>query len=258
MLCTRAAVVTGGAQGIGRGLCLHLLRDSREVWGVVAVDFDKAGIADAERVVTQEFGDCDRIAFVEGDCADPDVATRAVTVAVSRFRRVDLLVNNAGGGGIGTSLGEQSRDFFMRTISSNLGAAHAFSRAAASQLQGSRGSIVNIASTRALMSEPNSEPYAAAKGGIVALTHALAVSLGPEITVNCICPGWIDVSGSEWGPGRTQAAISDADRAQHPCGRVGTPLDVAEAAYFLARAKFITGQVLTVDGGMSRKMIYLD
>lgn len=112
-----------------------------------------------------------------------------------------------------------------------------------------RGRIVNIASTRALMSEPTGEAYAASKGGVVALTHALAMSLGPEIRVNCISPGWINTD--------PDAKLSDADHQQHPAGRVGTSRDVAEAVEYLASAGFVTGQNLVLDGGMTKKMIYV-
>ena len=110
------------------------------------------------------------------------------------------------------------------------------------------GAIVNIASTRAFMSEPDCEAYAAAKGGMVALTHALALSLGPRVRVNGVAPGWI--SGGQ--------GLSAEDHAQHPAGRVGRPEDIAEAVSYLAQAGFVTGQVLVADGGMTKKMIYVD
>ena len=104
-----------------------------------------------------------------------------------------------------------------------------------------------MASTRALQSEPDTFAYAAAKGGVTSLTHAMAVSLGPEVRVNAIAPGWINSSGE---------ALSEEDHAQHPVGRVGEPSDIADAVLYLADAGFVTGQVLVVDGGMTRKMIY--
>jgi NAD(P)-dependent dehydrogenase (short-subunit alcohol dehydrogenase family) len=121
---------------------------------------------------------------------------------------------------------------------------------AAPHLRRTRGAIVNIASTRALQSEPDSEPYAASKGGVVALTHALALSLGPRVRVNCVSPGWIDTRA---------AKLSRADHAQHPVGRVGRPEDVAELVAFLLSdaAGFATGQNYVLDGGMTRKMIYV-
>ncbi|MBN8526885.1 MAG: SDR family oxidoreductase, partial [Planctomycetes bacterium] len=115
---------------------------------------------------------------------------------------------------------------------------------------------LTLASTRALQSEPGAEAYAAAKGGVVALTHALAASLAGRVRVNCICPGWIDVSGPAYGPGRRQADLSARDHAQHWAGRVGTPEDIAGAVLHLAGAGFTTGQILVVDGGMTRTMLY--
>ena len=120
--------------------------------------------------------------------------------------------------------------------------------------------MVNIASTRALQSEPNTEAYSASKGGIVALTHALAISLGPEVRVNVISPGWIDVKEWRKASQRRASTVTPFDRAQHPAGRVGAPGDIGAMAAFLlsAAAGFITGQNFVVDGGMTRKMIYLD
>ncbi|KPQ27359.1 MAG: Dehydrogenase [Marinobacter excellens HL-55] len=124
-------------------------------------------------------------------------------------------------------------------------------------LRHTRGAIVNMASTRALQSEPDTEAYAATKGGIVALTHALAVSLGPNIRVNCISPGWIDTRAWQGGSDEVEA-LSQADHHQHPAGRVGTPEDIAAlVAYLISpQASFITGQNVVADGGMVRKMIY--
>jgi NAD(P)-dependent dehydrogenase (short-subunit alcohol dehydrogenase family) len=111
--------------------------------------------------------------------------------------------------------------------------------------------VVNIASTRALQSEPDTEAYAAAKGGVVALTHAMAMSLGPQVRVNCISPGWIDTGKSK---------IRRIDHAQHPAGRVGRTQDVAELVEFLLSEKsaFTTAANFVVDGGMTRKMIYVE
>ncbi|MNI76721.1 3-oxoacyl-[acyl-carrier-protein] reductase FabG [compost metagenome] len=113
------------------------------------------------------------------------------------------------------------------------------------------GSIINIASTRALMSEPNSEAYAASKGGIVSLSHALAVSLGQDhIRVNCISPGWIETGDYE--------GLRSIDHEQHPAGRVGKPADIVKACLYLTDPEndFVTGTEMIIDGGMTRKMIY--
>jgi len=108
-----------------------------------------------------------------------------------------------------------------------------------------------IASTRALMSEPDTESYSASKGGLVALAHALSISLAPDVRVNCVSPGWIEVRG--------YAKLRRKDHAQHPVGRVGKPEDVAELVAYLLdgkRSGFVTGANFTIDGGMTRKMIY--
>ncbi|WP_420146475.1 SDR family oxidoreductase [Sphingobium sp.] len=131
-------------------------------------------------------------------------------------------------------------------------------RAAVPLLRQSKGSIVIMASTRAIQSEPDTEAYAAAKGALCALTHALAISLGPDIRVNAILPGWIETR--PWAKAQTREAVEHRaiDREQHPVGRVGEPADIAATVLFLASdgAGFITGQQIAVDGGMTRKMIY--
>jgi len=125
-------------------------------------------------------------------------------------------------------------------------------------LQRTKGAIVNIASTRAIQSEPNTEAYSASKGGILALTHSLAMSLGPDIRVNCISPGWIDVSEWKKSQQAKKPHLTKMDHAQHPAGRVGKPEDIAALVAFLIsdEAGFITGQNFVVDGGMTKKMIY--
>jgi NAD(P)-dependent dehydrogenase (short-subunit alcohol dehydrogenase family) len=128
-------------------------------------------------------------------------------------------------------------------------------RAAAPHLREAKGAIVNIASTRAIMSEAGSEAYAASKGGLLALTHALAASLQPDVRVNCVSPGWIETRASG------TFEHSSEDKAQHLVGRVGTPEDIAGMVAFLAsssQAGFMTGQNVVVDGGMTKKMIYLE
>lgn len=164
----------------------------------------------------------------------------------------DVLVNNAGISRNGPFLKLKLRDF-DRVIAVNLRATFLASQAAARQIVKSRvkGAIVNIASTRAFMSEAGAEAYTASKGGIVALTHGMAISLGPMgVCVNSISPGWIETRGKRH---------SRRDRLQHPVGRVGWPEDIAEACFFLAEsAGFMTGQNVTLDGGMTVKMIYED
>ena len=135
-----------------------------------------------------------------------------------------------------------------RRIGVNLTGPFLMAKHAAPHLRRSRGAIVNIASTRALQSEPDTEPYAASKAGLVGLTHALAMSLGPDVRVNCISPGWI-----------AHQRVRKKDHAQHPVGRVGRDEDVAElVAYLISDAAgFVTGQNFVIDGGMTKKMIYV-
>jgi NAD(P)-dependent dehydrogenase (short-subunit alcohol dehydrogenase family) len=242
------AIVTGGAQGIGRGITRRLIAAG---WKVLVLDKDPAGIAHARL----EFSDPGVCRFLRGDCGKPQTARRAIAVIQKSFGRLDLLVNNAGGSGF-APFEKQTPAGWHQAIDANLSSTFFFSQAAAPLLSLHKGAIVNIASTRALQSEPNSEAYAAAKGGVVALTHALAASLRHRVRVNAICPGWIDVSDPSLGPGRKPIKISAKDKAQHWCGRVGTPDDIADAVCYLAQATFVSGQILVVDGGMTKTMIY--
>ena len=159
---------------------------------------------------------------------------------------LDLLVNNAGiASPSNATISDLTLAEWRRVTDSHLTGAFLMTRSAV-PMMGAGASIVNMASTRAFMSEPQTEAYAASKGGLVALTHALAISLGPKIRVNAIAPGWI--SGED--------ELRPVDHEQHPVGRVGRPQDIADAVLYLASAGFVTGQVLVVDGGMTRKMIY--
>ena len=173
----------------------------------------------------------------------------------------DVLVNNAGIGRNAPFL-ELSAEDFDRVIAVNLRGTFLCSQEAARQMahrgSGSGGVIINVASTRAFMSEPGTEAYTASKGGIVSLTHAAAISLGPYgIRVNCVSPGWIETRDWQYSSRAQKPVYSERDRLQHPVGRVGKPEDIAEACFFLSdSAGFITGQNLIIDGGMTIKMIY--
>lgn len=151
-----------------------------------------------------------------------------------------------------------SLEDWHKVIETNLTGYFLMAKYAIPYLRQSKGAIVNIASTRALQSEPNTEAYAASKGGIVALTHALAISLGSDVRVNCISPGWIDVTGWSKANRKKEYNIREIDNEQHPSGRVGKPEDVAFMIEYLISnaASFITGQNFIIDGGMTKKMIY--
>src|SRR6266545_2478041 len=173
MASTKApvAIVTGAANGIGRAIALRLL-DHR--WRVGAVDLPKAGL----RRVFQRHAR--RVALFEGDVCEEATARQAVAAVIEKFGRLDALVSNAGIM-VRKPLARLTLEAWRTVIDTNLTATYLFARAAEKALRASKGAIVTIASTRAVMSEPNTESYAASKGGLVALTHALAISLGPEV-----------------------------------------------------------------------------
>jgi len=247
----RVAIVTGGGQGIGKAIVKRLIEDGLRV--VVAEMDEEAG-----RETLREYHDLGESVFMHADISDEAAVKAVVRETVASFRRVDALINNAGIF-INKPLARVSLAEWNRVLSINLTGAFLCAKYSAPHLAKTRGSIVNIASTRALMSEPDTEAYSASKGGVVALTHSLALGLGPDVRVNCISPGWIEVSG--WKKRRTKSAakLSEMDHSQHPAGRVGRPEDIASLAAYLisCEAGFITGANFIVDGGMTRKMIYV-
>ena len=247
----RVAIVTGGGQGIGKGIVKRLLEDGLRV---VFVEMDE----EAGRETLQEYhglGDC---VYMHADISDEAAVKTVVKETIKCFRQLDALINNAGMF-IGKPLAKLSLAEWNRVLSVNLTGTFLCAKYSGPHLAKTGGAIVNIASTRALMSEPDTEAYSASKGGVVALTHALAVSLGPGVRVNCISPGWIDVSGWKKRRARLAVKLTEMDHKQHPAGRVGRPEDIASlAAYLISpEAGFLTGANFTVDGGMTRKMIYV-
>jgi NAD(P)-dependent dehydrogenase (short-subunit alcohol dehydrogenase family) len=235
------ALVTGGANGIGRAIARHLLAVG---WRIGVIDRPGSGLQRAFPPRPRQ------VVLVEGDVRDEDTIARAVGGVVENFGRLDAVVSNAGIM-IRKPLRRLTVAEWHRVIDTNLTAAFLLARAAERPLRKARGAMILIASTRAMMSEPNTESYAASKGGLVALSHALALSLGPHVRVNCISPGWIAT--------KNYGALRRKDHAQHPAGRVGKPQDIAEIAAWLIDSKrsgFVTGANFVVDGGMTRKMIY--
>ncbi|MFC4167998.1 SDR family oxidoreductase [Teichococcus aestuarii] len=226
------ALVSGAAHGIGAGIASHL---KREGWRVVTADLNP-GEAGTRHVIA--------------DVSD-EAAVGALVDGIARQEgRLDALVCNAGIM-VRKPLATLSLAEWNKVLGTNLTSAFLLARAAETLLRAARGSIVTIASTRAHMSEPDTESYSATKGGILALTHALAVSLGPDVRANCVSPGWIDVSGE---------ALRPEDHAQHPAGRVGRVEDIAALVAWLVgpQAGFVTGGEFVADGGMTRKMIYAE
>lgn len=229
----RVALVTGAARGIGAAIAARLARDG---YRVVAADLDPAGPPPPG-----------------GRGAACDVADAAAVQALidgirSQERRLDAMVCNAGVM-IRKPIARLSPQEWARVLAVNLTGSFLLVRAAEDLLRAAHGAVVTIASTRARMSEPHTEAYAASKAGLVGLTHALAISLGPAVRVNCISPGWIFTKGDPPRP---------VDAAFHPAGRVGTADDIAALAAFLVGpdSGFVTGAEFVVDGGVTRKMVY--
>jgi NAD(P)-dependent dehydrogenase (short-subunit alcohol dehydrogenase family) len=226
------ALVTGAAAGIGAAIAARL---AQQGWRVVIADQQPAAPPGNGRAVTCDISD--------------EAAVNALFAGIRQQEgRLDALVCNAGVM-IRKPIADLTIAEWSRVIGTNLTSTFLLVRAAEALLREAHASVVTIASTRARMSEPDTEAYAASKGGLVALTHALAVSLGPDVRVNCISPGWIRTKGPD---------PTDEEHAFHPAGRVGTPDDVAALAAFLLGpdSQFITGSEFVVDGGVTRKMIY--
>lgn len=245
----RVALVTGAARGIGLGIAAWLVAEG---WRVVVADVEHERGAKVAAALGEKAW------FVALDVADETQVESAVAQVVGQFGRLDALVNNAGlASAQGQPLESLALSEWRRVLGVNLEGPMLLAKHCAPYLREQQGAIVNIASTRAQQSEPHSEAYAASKGGLLALTHALAISLGPDIRVNALCPGWIDARDPHL---RETEPLAAADHEQHPVGRVGTVEDVAACVAWLlgGNAGFITGEAITLDGGMTRKMIYLE
>jgi NAD(P)-dependent dehydrogenase (short-subunit alcohol dehydrogenase family) len=229
----RVALVTGGAHGIGAAIAARFAGDGTRV---VVADLDRSGAAPPGG------------RYVVCDVADEAAVGALLAGVAAQEGRLDALVCNAGIN-VHKPIAQLSAAEWSRVIGTNLTSTFLLVRAAEALLRAAKGAVVTIASTRAHMSEPHTEAYAASKGGLVALTHALAISLGPDVRVNCISPGWIFTKGD---PPRPE------DHAFHPAGRVGTAEDIAAMAAFLVgpESGFVTGAEFIVDGGVTRKMIY--
>ncbi len=236
------AIVTGAGSGIGRSIATHFAANHFIV--IIAEKNTETG-KETETLIREKGGTA---RFVDTDVSKVHDIERMVQIA-AECGTIAILINNAGISRF-LPIHEISEDQWDEIVDTNLKGAFFCAREASKYMQDG-GAIVNIASTRALMSEPNSEAYAASKGGLVALTHALAASLAyTRIRVNCISPGWIE-NGD-------YSQLREIDHEQHFTQRVGMPDDIAEACLFLASDKsgFISGANLIVDGGMTRKMIY--
>lgn len=239
------AVVTGGANGIGRCIVENMIKEGITV---AVIDTD----ASQGELLSSKYED--NVFFFSGDIANHETLDAFVKAVVQRFQKVDILVNNAclSRGGL-NNCSYEDFNYVLR-----VGVSAPFYLTQQLMPYFSQGaSVVNISSTRAFMSQANTESYTAAKGGISALTHAMSITLAGKARVNSISPGWIDTGAYQheenYIPNATQA-----DAVQHPAGRIGTPEDIAQMVLYLCsdKASFITGENITIDGGMTKLMIY--
>lgn len=248
----RTAIITGDAAGIGRGLVMHFIGLG---WRVAALDLDAEALEELSGLLP-----ADRFLAVECDVGK-EAPVRAAFAKIGKWTEsVDLLVNNAGiANPFVGPLEDLTLDRWQAAIDASLTAAFLCTREALPLLRKAAPScVVHMSSTRAHQSEPHTYAYAAAKGGVSALAHAMAISLGPDIRVNAVLPGWIETGPWQKAAKRREPAYSAEDTGQHPVGRVGTVEDIAGAVEWLAGAGFVTGQEIVVDGGMTKRMIYAE
>jgi len=226
MFQDKVVVVTGGASGIGKTIVQEFKDNNATVCVIDIQDND----------------------YFVGDLSSQEVISQFVKKVINDYGKIDILVNNA----LPLNKGIDACTYQEFNYALSVGVTAPFYL---SQLFlpyfSKQGSIINIISTRAFMSQPNTESYSASKGGLAALTHALAISLAGKVRGNSIAPGWIDTESKQY---------SGSDAKQHPVQRVGNPLDIANMVLFLSseKASFITGENITIDGGMSKQMIYSD
>lgn len=236
-------IITGGSNGIGKGIAEAFAKENSNI---CIADIDEAkGEEFTSRL--KEIGG--QAAFYKTDVRKEEDLVSLVELVNEDYGQIDVLINNAGVSRF-KPLFELATEEWEDVIFTNLRSVFICSREAAKRMK-QGGRIINMASTRATMSEPNSEAYASSKGGIIALTHALAASLQEKgITVNSISPGWIQTADYN--------ELREKDHLQHWSNRVGKPEDIARACLYLADPEndFINGQDLVIDGGMTRKMIY--
>lgn len=244
----KVCVITGGANGIGA--CM--VREFAAAGARVAfIDIDRAG---GERLLETIVSGGGSGLFFHGDIAEEDTLKSFAGKVTDEYHHIDILINNACLSKKGILTG-CSYDDFNYVLQVGITAPYMLTKLFSGYFS-DKGSVVNISSTRAFMSQIDTESYSAAKGGITALTHALAISLAGRVRVNSVSPGWIDTNANN-DPDYAKYH-SEGDKLQHPAGRVGNPMDIARAVMFLCDEEnsFITGENITVDGGMTKQMIY--
>ena len=243
---SKRVFITGGAEGIGKAIV-----------EAFCLSGDQVAFCDINETAGQETAKATGSIFHKVDVSDKDALESCIQRILSEWNDIDIIVNNVGISQF-SSITETSVEDFDKILSINLRPVFSTSRLLAIHRKEQSspnpyGRIINICSTRYLMSEPGSEGYAASKGGIYSLTHALALSLSEwNITVNSIAPGWIQTHDYD--------QLQPEDHSQHPSRRVGKPEDIARMCLFLCEENndFINGENITIDGGMTKKMIYLE
>lgn len=249
----KVVVVTGGGQGIGACIATEYAKKKATV---VIAEIDEEAALEVKEQIENIGGNCK---VVITDVSSEESVRHLAEQVAERYGKIDVLINNAAIESEGT-LFTRSVESFEKVLKINVVGPYICAKYCVPLMIGEGCSIVNIASTRAFMSEPHTEPYSASKGAIVALTHSLASSLAHKVRVNCVSPGWIDVSGWKKKKDRKFIALTEKDHGQHLVGRVGEPEDIAQAVLYLTseHAGFITGANLVIDGGMTIKMIYAE
>ncbi len=238
----KVVIVTGGSNGIGKNIVESFLSEGSKVY---FIDIDKEG---AEKIINK-YKDLD-LTYYHGDIANENTLKEFVDTILLKHNKIDYLINNAciSKGGI---ISDCSYDDFNYVLKIGVSAPYMLSKLFMDNFN-EGGAIINISSTRAYMSQADTESYTAAKGGITALTHALSISLAGKVRVNSISPGWIETGDN--------VKHSSKDMLQHPVKRVGRVSDISNMVMFLCseKASFITGQDISIDGGMTKLMIYND
>ena len=242
----KICVVTGAANGIGRCIAESFLQAGAHV---AIIDKDEEAGKRLEVQFSKE-----RVLFFCGDVSQKSALEEFAKLTIDRFKKVDCLVNNAGinRGGLLSNCSYEAFEYAQR-----VGVTAVYYLTGLLKESFAPGAcVVNIASSRAFQSQPDTESYVASKGGIISLTHAMSASLAGRARVNVISPGWIDTT--RYHDGKEPLVSSLADHLQQPVGRIGRPEDIANMALFLCseKAGFITGQNVVVDGGMTKNMIY--
>jgi NAD(P)-dependent dehydrogenase (short-subunit alcohol dehydrogenase family) len=236
----KKAIVTGGANGIGRCITKELIREGYDV-GVIDTD-EEAGQSLIEELPKEQ------IVFCHGDISEKQELDDFVKKVIHQFEHIDVLINNAcySRGGLDSCGYDEFNEVLRVGVTAPFYLTQQFL-----PYFSKNASVINISSTRFMMSQADTESYTAAKGAITSLTHGMAVTLRGKVRVNAISPGWIDTQDGNW---------SDSDRQQHLVQRIGQPIDIANMILYLIsdQAGFITGQNFIIDGGMTKQMIYHD